>query len=159
MLNTDMCLAYSKDLKASTSNCCAWDRYRDLRDENIRELWGSQNNTDTFIHCGFTGVDSELAANFSTDRSRCCAGSAPATDCAQKDVNGDSFTLQGPAVDAVRAFAANQDTWLGEFKSVWNLVTEKGAGTLFQLETGLNPCTVTVYEHWPAGMTSGLPGL
>lgn len=76
---------------------------------------------------------------------------------------GRSFVPQAPAAADVHAFAANEDLWLTEFKSVWKRVTEMGAGTLKTLEQACRgpsgSCWVTVYEHWPEGITRGISGL
>jgi len=158
MLNTDMCLVYN-NVFAETSNCCAWERFDDLHRMNITET-----HDGTPIYCGFKGSNSALSTSFGIERAWCCVGQS--NDCAPR--NGDSLVPQGPAKDAVHAFASDQDLWLGEFKSVWKLATEKGAGGLKALEQscGAAPtppapgaCQVTVYEHWPEGITAGIAGL
>jgi hypothetical protein len=165
MLNTDMCLVY-RDVFAESSNCCAWQRFRDLKNMNITE---SFNNNP--IYCGGTGFNE---ASFGIERSWCCMRHT--SDCTPRSaggtgVNGDSLVPRGPAAQAVHEFAANEDLWLGEFKSVWKLATETGAGTLKMLEQSCSTqptagpaptpgsCQVTVYEHWPEGITAGTSGL
>jgi len=166
MLNTDMCLAY-KDVFAETSNCCAWERFGDLLNMNITESFDNQ-----LIYCGFKGTEQSLKTSFGIERNWCCVGVA--NDCSPKvaggaGVSGNSLTPQGPAIGAVHEFASNQDLWLGEFEDVWKLATEKGAGTLKTLEESCDApapvtpapgsCQVTVYEHWPEGIATGVAGL
>jgi len=119
MLNTDMCLAY-KDVFAESSNCCAWERFVDLKNMNITESHGGIP-----IFCGFKSAN--LATSFGIERGWCCKGVSK--DCAPTTsggagVNGLSLMPQGPAIKAVHDFAANQDLWLSEFKAVWKLATE-----------------------------------
>jgi len=164
MLNTDMCLVYL-DVFAESSNCCAWERFRDLRNMNITESFNGNP-----IYCGGTGFNEE---GYGRERSWCCMQHT--SDCTPASaggsgVIGDSLVPRGPAAQAVHVFAANEDLWLGEFKAVWKLATEKGAGALTALEQSCsntpvtppptpNSCRVTVYEHWPAGITAGTVGL
>jgi hypothetical protein len=165
MLNTDMCLVYS-NVFAESSNCCAWERLGDLNSMNITE---TLNGGPTYCGGRFT------PAGFGTERFWCCKRHS--NECTPRSgVNNDRLVPRGPAAADVHAFAANEDLWLGEFKSVWKLATEKGAGTLKALESscgggggggGQTPapvptpgaCQVTVYEHWPEGITAGIPGL
>jgi len=162
MLNTDMCLAYG-DHYAENASCCAWERYSSLTSMNINEMHAGEP-----IFCGFleSRAGGNLSSSFGIERSWCCLQHA--TECASRV--GDNLLPQGPAIDAVHAFAGNQDLWLSEFKAVWKLATEKGAGRLnaFAHSCGSTPvtpaptsssCQVTLYEHWPAGITAGLPGL
>jgi hypothetical protein len=156
MLNTDMCLVYT-NVTAELSNCCAWERLGDLQHMNITETYENKS-----IFCGST----DNPADFAAEQLMCCGppdlygvsmGACAHEGSATSYVTGGaSLVPQGPATDAVHAFAGNEDLWLGEFKAVWKLATEKGAGTLTALQC---ECQVTVYEHWPEGIPSGLSDL
>jgi hypothetical protein len=159
MLNTDMCLVYL-DVFAESSNCCAWQRFNDLKNMNITESFEGSP-----IYCGGRFGNN----SFAVERHWCCKNSP--NDCTTASAEG-SLVPQGPAAQAVHEFAANQTLWLNEFKAVWKLATEKGAGTLKGLEGSCatttttttttrdaNTCYVTVYEHWPAGISAGISGL
>merc|ERR1740138_574236 len=114
MLNTDMCLVY-KDALADESNCCAWERFPTLQNLGISDTHNGEP-----IYCGFQ----KPFASEPFERDWCCG---------LEHVLPDDCPLQGPAVDAVNAFAANESQWLTEFKIVWKLATTKGAGSLTTL--------------------------
>jgi len=195
MLNTDMCLVY-KDLKAESSNCCAWERFAELTRLNVRENTSDEDNVE--IYCGFKNPH---VAGFGQERGWCCLGeSASMPDCAPtaaplNGMVGNNLVPEGPATNAVHEFAANEDLWLGEFAGVWKIATGKTfesdlraleqkclkptpapttaapttAAPTTAAPTTATPttaapttgapahhCEVTVYEHWPEGISEAM---
>lgn len=126
MLNTDMCLAY-KDVTAEDSKCCAWMRFPTLKEHSVADT-----HEGTPIMCGFLNPFD----NINIERDWCCGTNTP-SDCVE-NLQSEAKP-EGPAIDAVLDFAADEAVWLREFKLVWKLATEKGVGPLKELEQICTP--------------------
>jgi hypothetical protein len=136
MLNTDMCLAF-KDVLAESSNCCAWERFSVLTEAGVVDEHVDHFNRSNDIFCGFQNPFS----SFSIERGWCCdnqGGQSGADIPRQKDDCVSDLSeggrADGPAIEDVLEFAADEDVWLTEFVATWTAATQMGASGLKNLE-------------------------
>lgn len=123
MLNTDMCLAYTTDiageveLKAESSNCCAWIDPREVRAGYTTYLGG--------VFCGDTDIPGGAGG---PQRDKCCV---PLPDFRGRVEDcGSARRGAGPAYDAVKAFANSEEAWLRAFIPAWRIATTNGFSAL-----------------------------
>jgi len=122
MLNTDMCLVF-KDISAAeavaSSTCsCVW-----LRSESFLDIIQAQNLETSW--CGGS------IGPFFAELGNCCPSGG--SDC-------DSLSYpDGPALAAVKLFAADEDKWINVFKQAWGTATTNGAVGLRALTNGTWP--------------------
>lgn len=121
MLDTDMCLAYSRDgseLVARDGTCCAW----------VRGGLASSNLFDSTQIDDFCGA--QLGANQDPggQRGRCCTNNLNGrigNDCDRISPNPNN-PPRGVAYDAVERFAKNELAFLYGFLEAWHIATTNG---------------------------------
>lgn len=129
MLNTDMCLAFTFDepgdveLRAAEHDCCGWVDPSEIRTGYTRYLNGE--------FCGDMGDDIP-GGRGPEQRVRCCgpfsSSETRVLDC------GSPATPRGPAYDAVKSFANDEEEWLQAFLPAWRIATENGFSNLKSLQ-------------------------
>lgn len=126
MLNTDMCLAFSADkagtvpVNARDHQCCAWEEPHQTDGRGINPIVVNPNNHNK--HCGLFPGDT-ATASFAF-KARCCGTTED--DAKVMQDCGDPFTIKGWAVGAVKEYAANEASWIADFKVAWKQATENG---------------------------------
>lgn len=152
MLDTDMCLAYNfqnsttgeiSQLKAATSNCCAW-----LARDALIGCNRARFQANDPMQCWDKALDPNRTDICGT-RGNCCASRA-----ARGMPNCGSITqpMQAPAwnlisssgnftsYDQFKLYAANSTRWYRDFLSVWAKATTIGQGSLKCID---DLCTTT----------------
>jgi len=150
MINTDLCLAFNNTV-AANSSCCAWGLFHELKSQwNVFDYFENQS-----VYCG-RPLNATLG--YDGDQALCCSGATH--DTPQMFTWNNSCPMGGPAWDDIHEFASNETIWLEVFRLTWTKVVEMGFSGLQPLnDTCPATCTVSVYEHWPEGMTANLTGL
>jgi hypothetical protein len=144
MLDADLCLAYhnNKDyaeclktatamdcahlrgmgtrLAATNGHCCANTETNILFDYDVLKA-GKPN-----AFCGQNITEAKQG-----ERSHCCKseGENSYGDC------DEALAPTGPAINAIYSFIQNENTWLKNYGTAWNLATENGHEDLSALET------------------------
>jgi len=131
MLNTDMCLAFSGDectgltmatctsydLNAASANsdCCTWAAPLLVESAYTTYLDGE--------YCGRTNVPG--SSDFGLQRRICCCDNCDQGPNVPRDC-GLPPELNGPAADAMIAFANSESEWIEAFIIAWGKATENG---------------------------------